>query len=181
MNTLLLLQIVLFFPLLVNCQTFILDNYYGYYIGISLSDLQNPDKLKYYMLLTLEKNFCALSFNQLGDEKFIPLSDDIMCYNWDYKCKLTTLPDNRLQIQSNNFYFTLKTIDSLRLKIENSTYLQYIGDTIYRVTGQTYKGDQLANGWSYIPAYNPSLGESIWGLNYYIDYPEKPVWYFYNF
>jgi hypothetical protein len=181
MSKKLVLQLLLFFPLLVNCQTFDFDKYYGDYIGILSSEIKNPDRLKHYMLLSLEKNFCGINFNQLEDQKFIPLTNDITCYNWNYKCKLTALLDNRLQIQSTNFYFTLEAIDSLRLIIKNSTYLQYVGDTIYRVTCHRYKGDPLSSGWSYLPAYNQSLGESIWGLNYYIDYPEKPVWYFYNF
>ena len=180
MNKNLVLYTFLLFPFLGNCQNFNMENMYGYYIGISLSNIKNKFEIKHYMVLALEKNFYAINFNQLGDQKTMAYSDDIIGLKWDYKCTAKVLSNNHLQIQSKNFYFNLKMIDSLTLKIEGSTYLQYIGDTLYRVSARRYNGDLLDNGWAYLPYYNQNGAEEIYVLNSYLDYPQAPVWYYYN-
>lgn len=177
----LVLQILLFLHFLGTCQNLNLNDYYGYYIGISNQDIKSQYDLKYYMLLTLQKGFCGINFNQPGEEKWMRMSDDIIAPHWAYQCSVIAIPDNQFKIESKSFFFSLKSIDSLRLKIENSTFTQYIGDTIYRITARKYKDDELYYSWSYFPVFVTSLGENIWRLNDKIMYPDKPVWYFINF
>ena len=175
-----ILQVLLLVPLIGNCQNFNIDNLYGYYIGISTSEIKNQSEIKHYMVLELTKNSYAINFNQLGDQRTFAYTDDIIAFKWDYQCTLSVLPDNSFQIKSNNFYFTLRSIDSLTLKIEGSTYLQYIGDTLYRVSARRFKGDYLANGWEYMPFYSQSSGDEIYILNSHLEYPQTPVWHYYN-
>ena len=175
-----LIHILLLIPLLGNCQNFNMENSFGFYIGISSSDIKSGSEIKPYMLLVLRKNFYAINFNQLEAERMVAYSDDIIGPKWDYKCSMSIFMDNSFLIKSNNFYFILQRIDSLTLKIEGTTFTQYIGDTLYRVSSTRYNGDFLDNGWAYLPYSCSSMGEEIYILNYYLSFPQMPVWYYWN-
>ena len=172
------LQILLWLPFAGMCQTIYLNDYYGYYIGISQKEIKSTDQLKYYMLLTLCKNFCGVDFNQPGGKKWIAVTDDIIAPYWANHCEISNNANNQIQIQSDTFFFSLRPIDTLMLKIENSSFKEYVGDTLYRVSGRRYNDTMIWSGWTYCPVFNPNGGEEWWRLNENIIYPYKPVWYY---